>query len=173
MNPVVKEREQSLARELNLQAPEEERAQALVPEISLRAVDKTLPSQAGTQTLTLTTMRANSEETIVINPLALHAPTTTLELNPRSQDKHEAIKGMNEWCDKNTGTTASERIIYLNNLKAAAAVAANRKMKLLPFETRPFNYARLKEDEAPLLHLLNFDRNKGDDAEDGKEHFSP
>ncbi len=46
-------------------------------------------------------------------------------------------------------------------------------MKLLPFETRPFNYARLKEDEAPQLHSLSFGGNSGNGEEDGNEHFSP
>ncbi len=36
---------------------------------------------------------------------------------------------------------------------------------------RSTNYARLKEDEAPQLHPLSFDGNKGDDEEDGNEHF--
>jgi hypothetical protein len=92
LNQVVKEGEQSLAREINLQETGEERAKALVPEISLRAVDKTLPSQVGTRPLALTTMRANSEETIVLNPLALHAPTTTLEPGPKNQARLDAIK---------------------------------------------------------------------------------
>jgi hypothetical protein len=83
LNQVVKEGEQSLAREINLRETGEEKAKALVPEINLQAVDETLSSQAGTQPLTVTTMRANSEETIVINPLALHAPTTTLEPGPK------------------------------------------------------------------------------------------
>ena len=96
LNLVDNEGVQTPARELNLQESEEERAKALVPEISHRAVDKTLPSQAGTWPLALTTMRANSEETIVINPPALQSPTTTLEQNPRSRDEHEAIKGVNE-----------------------------------------------------------------------------
>ena len=65
LNPVVKEREQSLARELNLREPEEERAQALVPKINLQAVGETLSSQAGTQPLTVTTMRANTEERVL------------------------------------------------------------------------------------------------------------
>jgi hypothetical protein len=70
LNLEVKEGEQSLAREINLRETGEERAKALVPEISLRTVDETLPSQAGTRPLALTTM---------LNPLALHAPTTTPE----------------------------------------------------------------------------------------------
>ncbi len=46
-------------------------------------------------------------------------------------------------------------------------------MKLLPFETRPFNYARLREDEAPQLHMFSFGGSKGDDEEDGNERFIP
>jgi hypothetical protein len=46
LNPHTKEREQSLARELILRAPEEERAEALVPELNLQAAGKILPSQA-------------------------------------------------------------------------------------------------------------------------------
>ncbi len=92
LNSHTKEGEQSLARELNLRAPDEESAEALDSEMSLRAVDQILPSQVGTEPLKWTTMSANKEETIVINPLALQAPTTTLELNSRTQAKLEAIK---------------------------------------------------------------------------------
>jgi hypothetical protein len=92
LNPHAKEREQSLARELNLRAPEEERAEALVPEINLQAADKILPSQAGTEPFKWTTMSANKEETIVINPLALQAPTTTLGPGPKNQARLYAIK---------------------------------------------------------------------------------
>ena len=60
LNPHTKEREQSLARELNLRAPDEESAEALDSEMSLRAADKTLPLQAGMELLNWTTMRANS-----------------------------------------------------------------------------------------------------------------
>jgi hypothetical protein len=41
-------------------------------------------------------MSANKDETIVINPLAIQAPTTPLERNPLSQDRLEAVKGINE-----------------------------------------------------------------------------
>jgi hypothetical protein len=185
MNQVVKEGEQSLAREINLQETGEERAKALVPEISLRAVDKTLPSQAGTRPLALTTMRANSEETIVLNPLALHAPTTTLEPGPKNQARLDAIKrsrldgtyappdGMVEWQRLNPSKGVREWIIWQNNQKAEAEVAKKKKLKPLTFETRPSNYARLREDEAPQLHMLSFGGSKGDDEEDGNERFSP
>jgi hypothetical protein len=197
MNPVAKEREQSLARELNLRAPEEERAQALVPEINLRTEDKILPSQAGTEPLRWTTMSANKEETIVINPLALHAPTTTLEPGPKNQARLDAIKrsridgtyapsdGRVEWQRLNPFKNASEWIIWRNNQKAEARVAKDREMKLHSVETRPFNYARLKEGEASQLHVISVE-GKGDDnsagiaqeegdeqVESGNEHFSP
>jgi hypothetical protein len=139
---VVKEREQSLAPELSL------RAQALAREISLRPVDKTLPSQARTQPLALTTMRANSEETIVLNPLALHAPTTTperLELHPVNQAKLDAVErsridgtytpppeGMIEWQKLNPSKGMREWVIARNNQKAEAEVAKEKRMKLLP-----------------------------------------
>jgi hypothetical protein len=117
---VVKEGEQSLAREINLREAGGEKAKALVPEINLQAVDETLSSQAGTQPLTVTTMRANSEETIVINPLALHAPTTTLDPGPKNQARLDAIKrsrqdgtyappdGMVEWQRLNPSKGAHE-----------------------------------------------------------------
>jgi hypothetical protein len=95
LNLVDKEGEQPPARELNLQEPGEERAKAVVPEMNLRTVDQTLPSQAGTWPLALTRMRANSEEIIVLNPLALHAPTTTperLKLHPANQAKLDAVE---------------------------------------------------------------------------------
>jgi hypothetical protein len=160
INPHAKEREQSLAREINLRAPEEKRAEALVPEINLRAADKILPSQAGTEPLRWTTMSANKEETIVINPLALQAPTTTLDQGPVNQDKLDALRrsrldgtdtppaGMVEWQRLNPLKGAREWITWRNNQKAEAGVAKEKKLKLLPFETRPFNYERLKEDEA-------------------------
>jgi hypothetical protein len=128
LNPVVKEGEQSLAREINLREPGEERAKALVPEKSLRAVDKTLPSQAGTQPLALTTMRSNSEETIVLNPLALQAPTTTPErlvLHSENQAKLDAVErsridgtytpppeGMIEWQRLNPAKGMREWVIW-------------------------------------------------------------
>ncbi len=198
INSGAKEREQSLARELNLRAPEEERAQALVPEINLQAEDKILPSQAGTEPLRWTTMSANKEATIVINPLALRAPTTTLKLGPVNQAKLDAVRrsridgtytppaGMVEWQRLNPSKAAREWIIWRNNQKAEAEVAKEKKLKLLPFETRPFNYARLKEDEASQLHVLSLEGNKDDDnsagiaqeegdeqVEGGNEHFSP
>jgi hypothetical protein len=185
LNPVVKEGGQSLAREINLRETGEEGEQSLVPEISLRAVDKTLPSQAGTQRFALTTMRANSEETIVLNPPALHAPTTTLEPGLKNQARLDAIKrsrldgtyappdGMVEWQRLNPSKGAREWIVWQNNQKAEAEIAKEKKLKLLPFETRPFNYARLNEDEAPHLHALSFDGNKGDDEEDCNDQFSP
>jgi hypothetical protein len=116
--------------------------------------DKTLPSQAGTVPLKWTTMRANKEETVVINPLALHAPTKTLEPGLKNQARLDAIKrsrldgtyappdGMEEWQRLNPFKNASEWIIWRNNQKAEAGVAKNREVKLLPFETRPFNCAR-------------------------------
>jgi hypothetical protein len=170
LNQVVKEGEQSLARKINLRETGEEKAKALVPEINLQAVDETLSLQAGTQPLTVTTMRANSEETIVINPLALHAPTTTLEPGPKNQARLDAIKrsrldgtyappdGMVEWQRLNPSKGAREWIIWQNNQKAEAEIAKEKKLKLLPFETRPFNYARLilVEGEAPQLHSLCF-----------------
>jgi hypothetical protein len=195
LNPHTKEREQSLAHELNLRAPNEERVEALDPEKSLRAADQVLPSQAGTEPLKWTTMSANQVETVVINPLALQVPTTTFELNPRTQAKLDAIKmsrldatysapeGMGEWQRMNPGKTTSEWIIWRNHQKAAAAIAKNREVKLPPFETRPFNYARVKEDEATQFHVLSFEGNKGDDntvgsvqegdnqEEIGNEHF--
>ncbi len=184
-----KEGEQPPARELNLQEPGEERAKAVVPEMSLRTVDETLPSQAGTRPLALTTMRANSQETIVLNPLALHAPTTTperLELHPVNQAKLDAVErsridgtytpppeDMIEWQKLNPSKGMREWVIWRNNRKAEAEVAEEKKLRLLPFETRPFNYASLNEGEAPQLHSLCFGGSKGDDEGDGNEKFSP
>ena len=166
---VVNEREQSLARELI-------------------QVDEALPSQAGTLPLALTTMRANSEETIVINPLALQAPTTTherLELGPANQAKLDAVTrsrrdgtytppdGMVEWQRLNPSKGVREWIIWRNNQKAEAEIAKEKKLKLFPFDARPFNYVRLTEDEAPQLHMLSFGENIGDDEGDGNERFIP
>jgi hypothetical protein len=189
LNLVDKEGEQPLAREQNLQEPGKEGAKAVVPEMSLRTVDETLPSQAGTRPLALTAMRANSEETIVLTPLALHAPTTTperLELHPVNQAKLDAVKrsridgtytprpeGIIEWQKLNPSKGMREWVIWRNNQKAEAEIAKEKKLKLLPFETRPFNYARLKEGEAPQLHLLSFGGSKSDDEGDGNEQFSP
>ena len=39
-----------------------------------------------------------------------------------------------------------------NAMKAAGTIAPRQKIRLFPKETRPFNYARLNEDEAPHLH---------------------
>ncbi len=94
---------------------------------------------------------------------------------------------MVEWQKMNPFKKASEWIIWRNNQKAAAAVAENQRVKLLPVENRPFNHARIKEDEAPQLHVLSSAGNKGDNATDGSaqeeekqddassgnEHFSP
>jgi hypothetical protein len=130
-------------------------------------------------------MRANTEETIVISAQALVAPTTTLGPGRKNQAKLDAIKrsrldgtydppeGMVEWQRMNRSGNAREWVIWRNNQKAAAVVAKNREIKLPPVETRPFNYSRINEDEAPHLHVLSFERNKGDDAEGGNEHFSP
>jgi hypothetical protein len=130
-------------------------------------------------------MRANSEETIVLNPLALHAPTTTLEPGPKNQAWLDAIKrsrldgtyappdGMVEWQRLNPSKGVREWIIWQNNQKAEAEIAKEKKLKLLPFETRPFNYARLNEGEAPQLHSLCFGGSKGDDEGGGSEQFSP
>ena len=101
--------------------------------------------------MTVTTMRANSEETIVLNPMALHAPTTTLEPGPKNQARLDAIKrsrldgtyappdGMVEWQRLNPSKGAREWVIWQNNQKAEAGVTKEKKLKLLPFETRPFN----------------------------------
>jgi hypothetical protein len=154
------ERAQALAHEISLRAPSDKRAEALDREMSLRAADLILPSQAGTEPLAWITMRANVEETIVIKAQTLGTPTTTLEISPYNQAKLDEIKssrldgtyappeGMTKWCEKKPGMT-SEWVIWRNNEKAATDCAKSQKMKLLPHETRPFNYARIKEDEAP------------------------
>ncbi len=61
LNLVDKEGEQYPARELNLQEPGEERAEAVVPGMSLRTVDETLPSQAGTRPLALTCQNSSPD----------------------------------------------------------------------------------------------------------------
>jgi hypothetical protein len=187
LNLVDKEREQFLAREFKPVVKEGE--QSLAREISFQSRDETLLTQAGTQPLALTTMRANSEETIVLNPLALHAPTTTPErlvLHPVNQAKLDAVgrsridgtytpppEDMIEWQKLNPSKGMREWVIWRNNRKAEAEVAKEKKLKLLPFETRPFNYARSNEGEAPQLHSLCFGGSKGDDEGDGNEQFSP
>jgi hypothetical protein len=86
----------------------------------------------------------------------------------------DAPEGTEEWMKMKPSMTASEWVIWRNNQKAAAACKKNRKMKLLPHETRPFNYARLKEDEAPQLHALSFKEDNRDDASSvGNEEYSP
>jgi hypothetical protein len=74
-------------------------------------------------------MRANTEQTIVINAQTLDAPTTTLVLNQHNQAKLDAIRrsrldgtysapeGMEEWQRMNPGKTASEWIIWRNHEK--------------------------------------------------------
>ncbi len=86
-----RESAQAFAPELSPRAPSDERAQALDPEMSLRATDQVLPSQAGTEPLAWTTMRANTEETIVISAQTLGTLTTTLELSPYNQAKLDEV----------------------------------------------------------------------------------
>jgi hypothetical protein len=116
-------------------------------------------------------MSANREDTVVINPPALKAPTTARELSPYNQAKlllvdaikifrldgtYAAPEGMEEWQRMSPGKTSTEWVIWRNSQKAATAIAKDREVKLLPFETRSFNYARIKEDEASQLHALSF-----------------
>jgi hypothetical protein len=148
--------------------------------MSFRATDQALPLQAGTEPLAWTTMRANTEETIVISAQTLGAPTTTLELSPYNQAKLEKIRrsrdddgtyaapeGMMYCLDEIGRMSATEWLTWRNSQREATASASNQKVKLLPLETQPFNYARIKEDEAPQLHALSFKGHQGDNAKDG------
>jgi hypothetical protein len=55
-------------------------------------------------------------------------------------------------------------------MEAAAASAPPSKIRLFPKETRPFNYARLQEDEAPHLHTLSRKENASDKVRESAEH---
>jgi hypothetical protein len=49
-------------------------------------------------------------------------------------------------------------------------VPPRQKIRPFPKGTRPFNYARLKEDETPHLHTLSFKEHTSDNAQAGSEH---
>ncbi len=71
--------------------------------------------------------------------------------------------------DKDGRMAASEYVAYRHDQRAAIANAHSQKLKLFPYETRPFNYARLSKDEAPQLHALISREHQGDNGYDGNE----
>jgi hypothetical protein len=54
-------------------------------------------------------------------------------------------------------------------MEAAGTTAPHQKIRLFPRETKPFNYAKIGKDEAPLLHILGRIEHTSDDALAGSE----
>ena len=129
--------------------PPDERAQALSPVISLRApIDE--GAQAPTLELNLRAVDQDMSSWMAGPPLVNALETGTLELSAQAQGAPTTTQG-------------------INAREAAAASAPPPKIRLFSKETRPFNYARLQEDEAPHLHTLSFKENARDKGEESAE----
>jgi hypothetical protein len=154
------ERAQALSPVISFRAPINEGAQASTPELSLRAVDQDMSSwMAGTTSIKLIRMTGGSEEISTLgsgSPLVNTLETGTLEISAQA---HGA-------------PTTQGR----NTMEAADTNAPRQKIRLFPKETRPFNYARLKEDEAPHLHIASNEHtgdNANEEASFETEHYAP
>jgi hypothetical protein len=155
--PPPDERAQALSPEITLRAPIDEGAQAPTPELSLRAVDQDMSSwMAGTKSIKLIRMTGGPEEMSTLGsgpPMVNALETGTVELSAEAQGAPTTTQG-------------------INAREAAAASAPPPKIRLFSKETRPFNYARLQEDEAPHLHTLSFKENARDKGEESAERAS-
>jgi hypothetical protein len=98
-------------------------------------------------------MKRGSEEITVLGlgPPQINAlEAGTLEINAQAQGAPTTTQGM-------------------STMKAAGTTAPRQKIRLFPREMKPFNYAKIGKDEAPLLHILGRIEHTGDDALAGNE----
>jgi hypothetical protein len=137
--PPPVERAQALTPEISLRARTDEGAQAPTPELSLRAVGQDASSWMARPLSTKVIMKGGSEEITVLGlgpPQVNALETGTLEISAQTQGAPTTTQGT-------------------NTMEAEAASAPPSKIRLFPKGTRPFNYARLEKDEAPHLHILS------------------
>jgi hypothetical protein len=147
-------RAQALSPEISLRAPIVEGAQAPTPELSLRAVGQDASSWMASPLSIKVVMKGGSEEIIVLGlgpPQVNALEIGALEISAQAQGAPTTTQG-------------------INTMEAAAASALPpSKIRLFPKETRPFNYARLEKNEAPHLHILSSGQHMSDDALAGNE----
>jgi hypothetical protein len=151
--PPPDERAQALAPMISPRVPIVEGAQAPIPEFSLRAVGQDASSWMARPLSVKVVMKEGSEEITVLGlgPPQINAlETGTVEISAQAQGAPTTTPGM-------------------KTMEAAGAIAPRQKIRLFPKETKPFNYAKIGKDEAPLLHTLVRIEHTSDDALAGNE----
>ncbi len=134
-------------------APIVEGAQAPTPEFSLRAGGQDASSWMARPLSVKVVMKEGAEEIIVLGlglPQTNALETGTVEISAQAQGAPTTTQGM-------------------STMEAAGITAPRQKIRLFPKETRPFNYAKIGKDEAPLLHTLGRIEHTSDDALAGNE----